>query len=130
MSSAFSNSAGLFDPGWAGKATLELSNLSRMPDRRGRWQAEWRGSLRDRNPAVSRFSFLVGRADLFPTRNEKRETGFIAPKNRTHQHPARSRLIPLPPIPQAHILLPPVALCDRLFLFCNRLSPRSAGLRG
>jgi len=23
--------AGLFDPGWAGKATLELSNLSRMP---------------------------------------------------------------------------------------------------
>ncbi len=23
--------AGLFDPGWAGKATLELSNLGRMP---------------------------------------------------------------------------------------------------
>src|ERR1700693_6611979 len=23
--------AGLFDPGWSGKATLELSNLSRMP---------------------------------------------------------------------------------------------------
>jgi dCTP deaminase len=23
--------AGLFDPGWSGKATLELSNLGRMP---------------------------------------------------------------------------------------------------